>query len=115
MTATEFWQTLDNNCWAYLGPPGDRIDPATIPTTVKELRDDPYRTLAWRVVKKHGYCKTDVPFAEFKWAAYFRAKGIQPDQTNRAMKAAESCATSGEDGLPGCKAAGSSCPRDDED
>jgi hypothetical protein len=47
-------------------------DPNHLPEDVRGMADDPFRSIAWQVRKRGGYEKTSVPFAEFRWAAYFR-------------------------------------------
>jgi hypothetical protein len=72
----EFWKILVDSHWAYLydqfgnGPHA----PDKLPDDVRCLADDPYRSLAWAVREEGGYEKTHHPFAEFKWAAFFREK-----------------------------------------
>jgi hypothetical protein len=44
----------------------------TLPIT--GLVDDPYRSLAEQVRIKGGYAKSDIPFAEFLWADFFRRR-----------------------------------------
>ena len=47
-------------------------DPNHLPEDVRSLADDPFRSVAWQVRKRGGYDKSSLPFAEFKWAQYFR-------------------------------------------
>ncbi|MFI5344926.1 MAG: ParB-like protein [Elusimicrobiota bacterium] len=47
-------------------------DPNHLPEDVRGMGDDPFRSVAWQVRKRGGYDKTAVPFAEFKWAQFFR-------------------------------------------
>lgn len=49
-------------------------DPNHLPEDVRGMADDPFRSVAWQVRKRGGYDKTAVPFAEFKWAQYFRER-----------------------------------------
>ena len=46
----------------------------SLPSNLFELKDDPYRSLAWDVLTKNGYGKTTVPHADFLWAEFFRAR-----------------------------------------
>jgi hypothetical protein len=46
--------------------------PEDLPLDVRGLADDPYRDLAGWVRDRGGYDKTAAPFAEFKWAMFFR-------------------------------------------
>lgn len=70
----DFWNLMIKNNWTYLhdqfgmGP----HSPSSLPTDIRCLADDPYRSLAWAVRDDGGFKKEDVPFFEFKWAAFFR-------------------------------------------
>jgi hypothetical protein len=44
---------------------------------VKQLIDDPYRSLAGELRRAGGYAKEDTPFSEFLWADYLRHR-IKP-------------------------------------
>jgi hypothetical protein len=61
--------------------------PNVLPKTLKELPDDPYRTLAWMVRKADGFCRAFMnpppPFAEFRWADWMRDK-LDRDQVAAA-------------------------------
>lgn len=76
LSPDEFWKRMRENHWVYLydergkGP----LSPADLPTSVAGLKDDAYRTLAWLVRERGGYAKTEVPFAEFQWANFFRSR-----------------------------------------
>jgi hypothetical protein len=72
----DFWKKMDENHWVY---PYDEnghgpLSYASIPHTVADLKDDPYRSLAAAVRDAGGYDKTIAPFAEFQWADFFRPK-----------------------------------------
>ena len=74
LAPADFWKEMAKNGWVY---PYDQFgggphDPALLPDTVGGLADDPYRSLAWKVRMDGGYQKTPIPFAEFKWADFFR-------------------------------------------
>jgi len=45
-----------------------------LPKHVKDLKDDPYRSLAGLVRKAGGYQKTGIPFEEFRYADFFSTK-----------------------------------------
>jgi hypothetical protein len=72
----EFWKRMQENHWVYpydengKGP----LPPTALPKTVGELKDDPYRSLAWLVRERGGFAKTPAPFAEFRWADFFRSR-----------------------------------------
>lgn len=88
----EFWKRLRENHWVYLydergqGP----LSPSDLPKSVAGLKDDPYRTLAWLVRERGGYAKTEVPFAEFQWANFFRTRIAEKALAN--LKDAEALA-----------------------
>lgn len=76
LTETEFWKRMNEKNWLYLYDEFGRgpLDPAQLPKTIAEMRDDPYRSLAWAVRDKGGYRETDELFAEFQWANFFRRR-----------------------------------------
>jgi hypothetical protein len=43
-----------------------------LPATVKDLKRDPHRDLAWSVREAGGFLKTSAPYSEFRWAPFFR-------------------------------------------
>jgi hypothetical protein len=78
------------------------------------MPDDPYRSLAWFVRQKGGFCTTAREFAEFAWADWFRSKSpaleIQnlpsdPNDKNATVDEAVEMAHSSEaENLPGYSA-----------
>jgi hypothetical protein len=71
-----FWKRMGESHWVYLDDEHGKgpLSPTALPKSVADLKDDPYRTLAWLVRERGGYAKTEVPFAEFQWANYFRSR-----------------------------------------
>jgi hypothetical protein len=71
-----FWAAMQARGWVHLYDENGRgpLDPAQLPATVGALRDDPFRTLAWAVRHRDGYRETDVLYADFHWANFFRAR-----------------------------------------
>lgn len=69
-----FWEKMEEHHFVYLyDEKGDGPKSHTaLPRTVKGLKDDPYRSLAAEVREEGGFEKSDEPFAEFRWANYFR-------------------------------------------
>ncbi len=69
-----FWKQMYANNWVYLfdHEGGGPQPPDKLPSHIKDLKFDPYRSLAWLVRDRYGYLKTDADFAEFMWANYFR-------------------------------------------
>lgn len=53
---------------------GQRVSLKLLPTTLWDLRNDPFRDLAWEVRAAGGYHKSRMPFAEFSWANFFRER-----------------------------------------
>jgi hypothetical protein len=71
-----FWKTMhqQNRVYLFDRSGGGPQQPNTLPTHIKDLGFDPYRSLAWIVREQHGYVKNDAPFSEFKWANFFRTR-----------------------------------------
>jgi hypothetical protein len=72
-----FWKHLQDNNEVYLRDRGGIITPSQLPTSVKDLRDDPFRSLAGAVREACGFSKQQSPspysnYLEFKWADYLR-------------------------------------------
>jgi hypothetical protein len=110
LTHAEFWERMTVNNHAYLydqfgeGP----RHPLYLPRDVRGLAEDPYRALAWVVRKEGGYLNSDEPFAEFKWANFFRqrdllvSEGLADEVFQEAFKLAMKLARSdAAKGLPG--------------
>lgn len=84
----EFWQAMEEGRYSYLYDHKSRpIHHSELPEKIKDLKDDPFRSLAYFVRKAGGYEKTGVNFAEFYWAQYFK-KFISLKDLNRNKKAA---------------------------
>ena len=73
---TYFWKTMHEHNYVYLfdRSGGGPQQPANLPSHIKDLDFDPYRSLAWIVREHHGYVKNTAPFSEFKWANFFRTR-----------------------------------------
>jgi len=99
--------------------------PDALPNSLEQLPDDPYRTLAWMVRKKDGFCRALMgqwEFAEFIWADWMRSRAeipaaqvaAAPDKLLKtALKLAKSPAAEGLPGYVGDKPASFTCPDDD--
>lgn len=73
--AAEFWKDLEKRNWVYLFDNQDQpISPDQLPADLSQLKDDPYRSLAWEVSNQGGYEDTEAPFSEFLWARFFRSR-----------------------------------------
>jgi hypothetical protein len=70
----DFWNFMIREEWVYLndqfgvGP----HSPLAFPSDIRCLADDPFRSLAWAVLDEGFIKKQNIPFFEFKWAAFFR-------------------------------------------
>ena len=97
------------------------IAPDALPRSLEQLPDDPYRTLAWMVRKKGGFCRGIMDqreFAEFIWADFMRGRAefpatqvaAAPDKLLKlALKLAKSPAAEAMPGYVGNKPASFTC------
>ncbi|MGU3493774.1 ParB-like protein [Xanthobacteraceae bacterium A53D] len=70
----DFWDEMESegNCWP-IDADGNRRPYARIPSHVRDLTDNPWRTLA-RSVRGPAFRDDDeTPFKEFMWGEYFRS------------------------------------------
>ncbi|MBV8613327.1 MAG: hypothetical protein JOY66_06080 [Acetobacteraceae bacterium] len=101
-----FWFVLDNRGWTHpFDDQGRRCGYDDIPKGVKDLVDDPFRSLAGELRRLGGYAKDTTPFSEFLWADFLRRrvkrKAVEADFSG-ALEQALHLAKSGEaDYLPG--------------
>ncbi len=102
-----FWKDMEVKGYVYLyDQSGAKITPADLPVKIVDLKDNPYRSLAYFVRERGGFNKTKTPFAEFLWAAYFRkhikASEVEnwDDSIEKALKLAQNPSAST---LPGYK------------
>ena len=71
-----FWEIMRKHGWTYLhdqfgfGPHST----LSLPIDIRCMSDDPYRSLVWALINEGHIEKHPVPFYEFYWAEYFRAK-----------------------------------------
>ena len=74
LAALDFWKLMTEQQWVFLlDEAGHELkDPSQLPTAIRDMRDDPYRSLAWMVREQGGYNLSGAFFAEFQWANYFR-------------------------------------------
>ena len=76
LTDDEFWHFMQTSHLTYLydnhgaGP----LAPRELPSTIAQMSDDPYRSLAGTLLEDDCYQKTMQPFAEFLWAEYLRSR-----------------------------------------
>ena len=68
-----FWMAMDHHGWVHpYNAKGHRDEFSAIPDALEDLADDPYRSLADHVQKLGGYADSDLPYADFLWADFFR-------------------------------------------
>jgi hypothetical protein len=119
-----FWPRIEDLKKVHLkNKDGAVITPDALPTSLEQLPDDPYRTLAWMVRKKGGFCRARMlqkEFAEFIWADWMRGRvELPPAQVaaapkqflETALKLAKSPAAASLPGYVGEKR----CPDGDDD
>ena len=71
----QFWnKMMDLNLVYLYDEKGYEIMPSDLPDQVTAMKDDIYRSLSYFVREQGGYEKSEIPFAEFTWADYFRAR-----------------------------------------
>lgn len=87
MTYVDFWDWMFKNRSAYpFCQFGEGPRKALyLPKDIRGLADDPYRSLAWFVRKAGAFENSDRNFAEFKWANFFRKKGLLDDNGPQSM------------------------------
>jgi hypothetical protein len=102
----EFWQLMQEKAWVYpYDKDGQRVDLEAIPSSLDQLQDDPYRSLAWGVLQAGGYARSDVPFQEFLWGNYFRQhlsfENTEAGFQRAVNEALQLCRSSAASHLPG--------------
>ncbi len=75
LSPSDFWKRMKADNFVHpFNARGKRKPLRTLPKTLRQLKDDPYRSLAGFVRAAGGYAKTPAPFAEFAWANFFRRR-----------------------------------------
>jgi hypothetical protein len=75
LEADAFWFVLDNRDWMHpYDDQGRRRSYKDIPSSVKDLVDDPFRSLAGGLRRVGGFAKDTTPFSEFLWADFLRRR-----------------------------------------
>ena len=79
----DFWRGMEDNNEAYLkDQDGNVITPSDLPTSIKDLSNDPFRSLAGAVREFCGFEKSankssSDDYLEFQWADYLRTHWSQ--------------------------------------
>jgi len=70
-----FWFVMDNQNWLHpFDDKGRRRDQRDLPKSVREMVDDPFRSLAGELRRAGGFAKDTTPFSEFLWADFLRRR-----------------------------------------
>ena len=106
LSEADFWLSLEDRHWVYpFDARGNRIAFRQMPRHIWESEQDDYRDLAASARDAGGYAKTDVPLADFRWAAFFRRYLSEPvsdaGYDARVAQAAALARTELAIGLPG--------------
>ena len=93
-----FWGVMDNKRWVYpYDAKGARRRFKELPKSIKDLTDDPYRSLAGELRRAGGFAKDTTPFSEFLWADFLRrriARKMVEEHFSRALEKALEAAKS---------------------
>jgi hypothetical protein len=88
-----FWNVMDFHGWTHpFDAKGRRRDCADLPKTIKDMEDDPYRSLAGELRSVGGFAKDITPFSEFIWADFLRPR-IKAKELHKNFEAALTRAT----------------------
>ena len=103
---SEFWATMDSRGWVHpFDDRGRRRDYKSIPKSLNEMVDDPFRSLAGELRRIGGFSKETIPFSEFLWADFLRRrikrKLVESDFEKAIRKALQLAKSSEADFLPG--------------
>lgn len=88
LDAATFWQRMQENNFTYLmdGAGHGPVPPSQLPPSLSGLQLDPWRGLAWGVMKAGGFEeRKGVFFQEFRWAGFFRDKIHWDDRDDEAF------------------------------
>ncbi len=101
-----FWFVLDNHSWMHpFDDQGRRRGYEDIPKSVKDLIDDPFRSLAGELRRVGGFAKDTTPFSEFLWADFLRRrmkrKAVEADFDAALEQALKLAKSEDADYLPG--------------
>ncbi len=70
-----FWPTMSARAWTHpFDDNGKRRDYEAIPKHLRDLVDDPYRSLAGELRRMGGFAKETAAFSEFQWADFLRRR-----------------------------------------
>jgi hypothetical protein len=106
LDSDEFWTVMDNRNWMHpFDAEGVRRRYTDIPKSVKDLVDDPFRSLAGELRRAGGFAKDTTPFSEFLWADFLRrrlkAKSVDRDFGRAVEQALQLAKSPAANHLPG--------------
>jgi hypothetical protein len=106
LDADTFWFVLDSRNWMHpFDADGQRRGRDDIPKSVKEMVDDPFRSLAGELRRIGGFAKDTTPFSEFLWADFLRRRmkrrKVEADFAGALEQALGLAKSSDADYLPG--------------
>lgn len=106
LSRESFWVFLDNRSWCHpYDEDGSRRGFKSIPKALKDLRDDPYRSLASALRRAGGFAKDPTVFAEFLWADFLRKRihkaAVEADFADAIVQALELARSKDAAYLPG--------------
>jgi hypothetical protein len=101
-----FWFFMDNRNWVHpFDDDGRRRSVDELPKSVRQMIDDPFRSLAGELRRAGGFAKDTTPFSEFLWADFLRRRikrKLIEEDFERAIEGALQLAKSKESNyLPG--------------
>lgn len=75
LSENTFWAKMQAANYVYLFDEKGKLRRLEdLPSRLDDLKEDPYRSLAYFVRKQGGFKKSSAPFAEFQWAQFFRSR-----------------------------------------
>jgi hypothetical protein len=87
-----FWKRMQADHLLHLFNAKGKPKPLrSLPTSLRRLKDDPYRSLAGFVRSAGGFGKTEMPFAEFQWADFFRQRVARKSLRDDFSKVVKKC------------------------
>lgn len=86
----EFMTVMENRNWLHaFDADGQRRPLKDLPKRIWDLKDDPFRSLAGAVREAGGFAKSDILYAEFLWADFYRRRMKRPETDDEFDDAAE--------------------------
>lgn len=110
LSVHDFWIEAETRGWARRRDQTGKVHSPTQMQSIrhiKDLKDDPYRSLAGLVRDAGGFKKTETPLMEFAWADFFRNRipkpGVQISWKKAIRMGLDLAKTDAAKNLPGAK------------